>query len=154
VVDPHEIDSLVEQGWMLLDVRTREEHAAGAITGSVNVPIDSLRITSTRSGKGPWSSIARWVNEGTQRQPYCMSSDQGTQSRRRLPDMVSIPPSSDTADGCVANIVRSRQAPTAGFAGQPESRVLLDSPSPRRATQRAGPKSWSWFTAGVAVEAK
>jgi len=35
VVDPHEIDSLVEQGWMLLDVRTREEHAAGAITGSV-----------------------------------------------------------------------------------------------------------------------
>ncbi|MFZ2057942.1 MAG: FAD-dependent oxidoreductase [Acidimicrobiales bacterium] len=53
VVDPHEIDSLVEQGWMLLDVRTREEHAAGAITGSVNVPIDSLRDHLDALGKGP-----------------------------------------------------------------------------------------------------
>jgi rhodanese-related sulfurtransferase len=53
VVDPHEIDSLVEQGWMLLDVRTREEHAAGAITGSVNVPIDSLRDHLDTLGKGP-----------------------------------------------------------------------------------------------------
>ena len=53
VVDPHEIDSLVEQGWMLLDVRTQEEHAAGAITGSVNVPIDSLRDHLDAIGKGP-----------------------------------------------------------------------------------------------------
>jgi NADPH-dependent 2,4-dienoyl-CoA reductase/sulfur reductase-like enzyme/rhodanese-related sulfurtransferase len=53
VVDPHEIDSLVEQGWMLLDVRTQEEHAAGAITGSVNVPIDSLRDHLDSIGKGP-----------------------------------------------------------------------------------------------------
>ena len=53
VVDPHEIDSLVEQGWMLLDVRTQEEHAAGAITGSVNVPIDSLRDHLDTLGKGP-----------------------------------------------------------------------------------------------------
>jgi NADPH-dependent 2,4-dienoyl-CoA reductase/sulfur reductase-like enzyme/rhodanese-related sulfurtransferase len=54
VVDPHEIDSLVEQGWVLLDVRTRAEHAAGAITGSVNAPVDSLRDHIDRLGKGPF----------------------------------------------------------------------------------------------------
>jgi len=53
VVDPHEIDSLIEQGWVLLDVRSQEEHAAGAITGSVNVPIDSLRDHLDVLGKGP-----------------------------------------------------------------------------------------------------
>ena len=54
VVDPHEIDSLVEQGWVLLDVRTQAEHAAGAITGSVNAPVDSLRDHIDRLGKGPF----------------------------------------------------------------------------------------------------
>ncbi|MGP8179904.1 MAG: FAD-dependent oxidoreductase [Acidimicrobiales bacterium] len=54
VVDPHEIDSLVEQGWVLLDVRTRAEHATGAITGSVNAPVDSLRDDLDRLGKGPF----------------------------------------------------------------------------------------------------
>ena len=54
VVDPHEIDSLVEQGWVLLDVRTRAEHAAGAITGSVNAPVDSLRDHLDELGKGPF----------------------------------------------------------------------------------------------------
>jgi NADPH-dependent 2,4-dienoyl-CoA reductase/sulfur reductase-like enzyme/rhodanese-related sulfurtransferase len=54
VVDPHEIDSLVEQGWVLLDVRTRTEYAAGAITGSVNAPVDSLRDQLDGLGKGPF----------------------------------------------------------------------------------------------------
>jgi rhodanese-related sulfurtransferase len=54
VVDPHEVDSLVEQGWVLLDVRTRAEHAAGAITGSVNAPVDSLRDHLDELGKGPF----------------------------------------------------------------------------------------------------
>jgi NADPH-dependent 2,4-dienoyl-CoA reductase/sulfur reductase-like enzyme/rhodanese-related sulfurtransferase len=54
VVDPQEIDSLVEQGWVLLDVRTRAEHAAGAITGSVNAPVDSLRDHLDALGKGPF----------------------------------------------------------------------------------------------------
>ena len=53
IVDPHEVDSLIEQGWTLVDVRTREEHAAGAIAGSVNVPIDSLRDHLDAIGKGP-----------------------------------------------------------------------------------------------------
>jgi len=43
VVGPAELESLVEQGWPLVDVRTAEEHAAGAIEGSVNLPVDSLR---------------------------------------------------------------------------------------------------------------
>ncbi len=43
VVEPHEVEMLVEQGWEVVDVRTAAEHAAGAIAGSVNVPIDSLR---------------------------------------------------------------------------------------------------------------
>ena len=30
-------------GWLLVDVRTADEHARGAIDGSVNVPVDSLR---------------------------------------------------------------------------------------------------------------
>ena len=54
VVDPHEIDSLVEQGWVLLDVRTRAEHAAGAITGSVSAPVDLLRDQLDGLGKGPF----------------------------------------------------------------------------------------------------
>jgi len=54
VVDPHDIGSLAEQGWTLLDVRTREEYEAGAITGSVNMPIDSLRDHLDVLGKGPF----------------------------------------------------------------------------------------------------
>jgi NADPH-dependent 2,4-dienoyl-CoA reductase/sulfur reductase-like enzyme/rhodanese-related sulfurtransferase len=54
VVDPQEIDSLVEQGWVLLDVRTRAEHVAGAIAGSVNAPVDLLRDQLDGLGKGPF----------------------------------------------------------------------------------------------------
>jgi len=53
VVDPHELDGLVTEGWALVDVRTAEEHAAGSIAGSTNVPIDSLRDHLDALGKGP-----------------------------------------------------------------------------------------------------
>ncbi len=43
VVEPQDLDGLVSEGWALVDVRTAEEHARGAIEGSTNLPIDSLR---------------------------------------------------------------------------------------------------------------
>jgi rhodanese-related sulfurtransferase len=43
VVEARELDALVAEGWTLIDVRTAEEHAAGSIPGSINMPIDSLR---------------------------------------------------------------------------------------------------------------
>jgi NADPH-dependent 2,4-dienoyl-CoA reductase/sulfur reductase-like enzyme/rhodanese-related sulfurtransferase len=53
IVDPRELDGLVTQGWVLVDVRTPEEHGNGAIPGSINVPIDSLRDQLDALGSGP-----------------------------------------------------------------------------------------------------
>jgi NADPH-dependent 2,4-dienoyl-CoA reductase/sulfur reductase-like enzyme/rhodanese-related sulfurtransferase len=54
VVDPRELAALDLEGWTLLDVRTRAEHAAGAIPESVNIPIDSLREELDGLGVGPF----------------------------------------------------------------------------------------------------
>jgi rhodanese-related sulfurtransferase len=43
IVAPGELDGLIGDGWTLIDVRSQAEHAAGAIPGSVNIPVDSLR---------------------------------------------------------------------------------------------------------------
>jgi len=53
IVNPQELAPLVEKGWPVIDVRTAEEHAAGAIEGSINLPIDSLRDNLTSLGQGP-----------------------------------------------------------------------------------------------------
>jgi len=54
VVGAADLDELVSQGYTLLDVRTPQEHAQGAIPGSVNVPIDSLREHIDSLGAGPF----------------------------------------------------------------------------------------------------
>jgi NADPH-dependent 2,4-dienoyl-CoA reductase/sulfur reductase-like enzyme/rhodanese-related sulfurtransferase len=53
VVAPDELAGLVEEDWRLVDVRTSEEHQRGAIPGSTNVPIDSLRDHLDELGNGP-----------------------------------------------------------------------------------------------------
>ncbi len=53
IVGPQELGQLMEEGWPVIDVRTAEEHAAGAIEGSVNLPIDSLRDDLASLGRGP-----------------------------------------------------------------------------------------------------
>lgn len=39
----HELDEALASGWRLVDVRSAEEFAAGAIPGAINVPVDELR---------------------------------------------------------------------------------------------------------------
>ncbi len=53
VVAPDELAGLIEEDWCVVDVRTAEEHERGAIPGSTNVPIDSLRDHLDELGSGP-----------------------------------------------------------------------------------------------------
>jgi rhodanese-related sulfurtransferase len=53
VVAPDELAGLIEEDWCVVDVRTAEEHQRGAIPGSTNVPIDSLRDHLEELGSGP-----------------------------------------------------------------------------------------------------
>jgi rhodanese-related sulfurtransferase len=41
-VQPNEVAARVDEGWMLLDVRTDDEWAYGRIAGSVHIPMDQL----------------------------------------------------------------------------------------------------------------
>jgi NADPH-dependent 2,4-dienoyl-CoA reductase/sulfur reductase-like enzyme/rhodanese-related sulfurtransferase len=54
IVAPDELEDLVAQGWQVVDVRTDKEHAAGAIPGSVNIPVDALREHLGALGAGPF----------------------------------------------------------------------------------------------------
>jgi NADPH-dependent 2,4-dienoyl-CoA reductase/sulfur reductase-like enzyme/rhodanese-related sulfurtransferase len=53
IVEPAELSQLVDDGWTVLDVRTAEEFDSGAIEGSVNIPVDSLREHMASIGTGP-----------------------------------------------------------------------------------------------------
>ena len=53
VVSPDDVERLVAEGWHLVDVRTAAEHAAGAIPGADNVPVDELRDRLDEVGRGP-----------------------------------------------------------------------------------------------------
>lgn len=46
----HELDAALEAGAILVDVRAPAEHAAGAIPGAVNVPLDELRARHSELG--------------------------------------------------------------------------------------------------------
>ena len=54
IVAPDELEDLVSQGWQVIDVRTDKEHAAGAIPGSQNIPVDTLREHLGTLGAGPF----------------------------------------------------------------------------------------------------
>lgn len=66
--------SLVTEGAVLVDVRTRDEFAAGHIEGARNIPVDSL---PTRLGElGPPASTTVVV--------YCQTGRRSTQAARTL----------------------------------------------------------------------
>lgn len=52
-VAPDGLAELMAAGWSVVDVRTAEEHAEGAIAGSTNVPLDELRARLAELGEGP-----------------------------------------------------------------------------------------------------
>ncbi|MFE4952124.1 FAD-dependent oxidoreductase [Leifsonia sp. NPDC056665] len=49
----HELDSTLAAGATLVDVRSAGEHAAGAIPGAVNIPVDELRDRLAELPAGP-----------------------------------------------------------------------------------------------------
>jgi NADPH-dependent 2,4-dienoyl-CoA reductase/sulfur reductase-like enzyme/rhodanese-related sulfurtransferase len=54
VVEPDELDGVLDMGWTLIDVRTPAEHAKGSIPRSINLPLDSLREDIPSVGDGPF----------------------------------------------------------------------------------------------------
>ncbi|HEY4410213.1 MAG TPA: FAD-dependent oxidoreductase [Acidimicrobiia bacterium] len=49
----HELDDLITAGTTLVDVRQTDEHAAGAIPGALNIPLDELRDRAGEIPDGP-----------------------------------------------------------------------------------------------------
>ncbi|WP_298210960.1 FAD-dependent oxidoreductase [Ferrimicrobium sp.] len=54
IVEPDEVQPLVDAGWTLLDVRTPAEHLSGSVPGSVSAPVDELRDKLHHLGDGPF----------------------------------------------------------------------------------------------------
>jgi len=53
IVGPERLQDLAGQGWPMIDVRSSGEHRRGAIPGSTNIPVDSLRDHLDEIGHGP-----------------------------------------------------------------------------------------------------
>jgi rhodanese-related sulfurtransferase len=53
VAESSEVEALAAAGWLILDVRSADEHARGSISGSVNLPLDELRDRVEEVGTGP-----------------------------------------------------------------------------------------------------
>ena len=93
VVGPAELESLLQLGWTLVDVRTAEEHASGAINGSVNLPVDLLRDHLGSLGHGPVVVYCQVGQRGhTADRADARAWDQGPEPRRWLPDVVGVDP--------------------------------------------------------------
>ncbi len=73
-----------------LDARVENEHAAGAIPGSINLPIDSLH---DQLDSAPSRTLRRQLRGRPTRphrdSPDARTRDPGTQPRRRIPDLES-----------------------------------------------------------------
>ena len=109
VVDPNELAALVEQGWILMDVRTAEEHAAGAIPGSINVPIDSLRDELDTLSTAPVVVYCEVGQRGhTATALMHELGNQSPQPRRRLPNLDSVHPGSGPATSEIGSSRRRR----------------------------------------------
>ncbi len=139
IVDPLEVDSLVAAGWTLVDVRTAEEHANGAIPGSVNVPIDSLRDAARRAGHGATRRVLRGRPAGPYgHRPDAGAGHPGPQPRWWVPDLVGghEGPSGRRAhtrsgSGVVVDRSLRRRLSVAG-----RDRVVRRRPARSRATRR------------------
>ena len=91
IVDPDELEGLVAQGWQVIDVRTAEEHEAGAIPGSENVPLDSLREHLGTLGTGPFVVYCEVGQRGhTATALSARARGHGPQPRRWLPHLVGV----------------------------------------------------------------
>jgi NADPH-dependent 2,4-dienoyl-CoA reductase/sulfur reductase-like enzyme/rhodanese-related sulfurtransferase len=54
LVEPDEVEAVLDSGYRLLDVRTATEFAAGSIPGAISAPLDSLRERLAELGQGPF----------------------------------------------------------------------------------------------------
>ena len=61
----HELDALLSSGHTLIDVRTRDEFAGGAIPSAVNLPLDELRLRTDELPAGPLIVHCKWASGGT-----------------------------------------------------------------------------------------
>lgn len=99
----HELESELDAGATLVDVRTRGEYAAGAIPGSVNIPLDEIRsrqdelpggrlIVHCKVGQRGHTAVrllAQLGREAVNLDGGYLTWSAGTQARSALPELVA-----------------------------------------------------------------